>query len=120
MHTLLSNLWYILPIHFLFPCLSLSRSHIVNHLVRARCNEVTLHKNGPLGETLLECYNCGSKNVFKLGFVPAKADSVVMLLCRFGIVQSVYNYCNLSKTTVRSVQSQRYGLESGRMAAPHS
>lgn len=59
-----------------------SSSHIVNHLVRARCHEVTLHKEGPLGETVLECYNCGCKNVFKLGFVPAKADSVVMLLCR--------------------------------------
>ena len=57
-------------------------SHIVNHLVRARCHEVTLHRDGPLGETVLECYSCGCKNVFKLGFVPAKADSVVMLLCR--------------------------------------
>ena len=57
-------------------------SHIVNHLVRARCHEVTLHKEGPLGETILECYNCGCRNVFKLGFVPAKGESVVMLLCR--------------------------------------
>jgi RNA helicase (UPF2 interacting domain) len=31
---------------------------------------------------VLECYNCGSRNVFLLGFVPAKADSVVVLLCR--------------------------------------
>ena len=55
----------------------------MNHLVRAHCNEVTLHKDGRLGETVLECYNCGCKNVFKLGFVPVKADSVVMLLCRY-------------------------------------
>uniref|UniRef100_A0A8C4WWS0 UPF1 RNA helicase and ATPase n=1 Tax=Eptatretus burgeri TaxID=7764 RepID=A0A8C4WWS0_EPTBU len=59
-----------------------SGSHIVNHLVRAKCKEVTLHKDGNLGETVLECYNCGSRNVFLLGFIPAKADSVVVLLCR--------------------------------------
>lgn len=59
-----------------------SGSHIINHLVRAKAKEVTLHKDGPLGETVLECYNCGCKNVFLLGFIPAKADSVVVLLCR--------------------------------------
>jgi regulator of nonsense transcripts 1 len=32
--------------------------------------------------TVLECYNCGCRNVFLLGFIPAKADSVVVLLCR--------------------------------------
>ncbi|CAK9299184.1 unnamed protein product [Gordionus sp. m RMFG-2023] len=59
-----------------------SGSHIINHLVRAKHKEVTLHKDGPLGDTTLECYNCGCKNIFLLGFVPAKADSVVVLLCR--------------------------------------
>ncbi|CAH8433276.1 unnamed protein product [Schistosoma rodhaini] len=49
---------------------------------RARAKEVTLHKDGPLKDTLLECYVCGSKNVFLLGFVPAKSESVVVLLCR--------------------------------------
>lgn len=43
---------------------------------------MTLHKDGPLGETILECYNCACRNVFLLGFIPAKADSVVVLLCR--------------------------------------
>lgn len=43
---------------------------------------MTLHKDGPLGETVLECYACGVRNVFVLGFIPAKADSVVVLLCR--------------------------------------
>ncbi|XP_065216134.1 regulator of nonsense transcripts 1-like isoform X2 [Planococcus citri] len=57
-------------------------SHIVNHLVRAKHKEVTLHKDGPLGENVLECYACGMRNVFLLGFIPAKADSVVVLLCR--------------------------------------
>ena len=59
-----------------------SGSHIVNHLVRSKHKEVTLHKDGPLGETVLECYCCGTRNVFVLGFIPAKADSVVVLLCR--------------------------------------
>ncbi|KAK4472513.1 hypothetical protein MN116_002682 [Schistosoma mekongi] len=59
-----------------------SGSHIINHLVRARAKEVTLHKDGPLKDTLLECYVCGSRNVFLLGFVPAKSESVVVLLCR--------------------------------------
>ncbi|EDV33574.1 uncharacterized protein Dana_GF21587 [Drosophila ananassae] len=61
---------------------STSGSHIINHLVRAKHREVTLHGDGPLGETILECYSCGVRNVFVLGFIPAKADSVVVLLCR--------------------------------------
>ncbi|XP_016995203.2 regulator of nonsense transcripts 1 homolog [Drosophila takahashii] len=61
---------------------STSGSHIINHLVRAKHREVTLHGEGPLGETILECYSCGVRNVFVLGFIPAKADSVVVLLCR--------------------------------------
>ncbi|KXT02804.1 hypothetical protein AC578_5396 [Pseudocercospora eumusae] len=59
-----------------------SSSHIVNHLVRARHKEVQLHPSSPLGDTILECYNCGTKNVFLLGFIPAKSDTVVVLLCR--------------------------------------
>jgi len=57
-------------------------SHIVNHLVRARHKEVQLHPQSSLGDTVLECYNCGTKNVFMLGFIPAKSDTVVVLLCR--------------------------------------
>jgi regulator of nonsense transcripts 1 len=41
-----------------------------------------LHAESPLGDTILECYNCGSRNVFLLGFVPAKGEAFVMLLCR--------------------------------------
>ncbi|KAF9261446.1 ATP dependent helicase [Marasmius fiardii PR-910] len=59
-----------------------SASHIVNHLVRAKHKEVILHADSPLGETAPECYNCGSKNVLMLGFIPAKSDTVVVLLCR--------------------------------------
>eukprot|EP00854_Cymbomonas_tetramitiformis_P006173 gene6173-7402_t len=59
-----------------------SASHIVNHLVRAKHKEVSLHRDSPLGETMLECYNCGCRNVFLLGFIPARTESVVVLLCR--------------------------------------
>jgi len=59
-----------------------SGSHIINHLVRAKHKEVSLHSDSPLGETILECYNCGCRNVFLLGFIPAKTESVVVLLCR--------------------------------------
>ncbi|KAF0992038.1 hypothetical protein HZS_6761 [Henneguya salminicola] len=59
-----------------------SASHIVRHMVKSRHKEIMLHKDSPLEASLLECYNCGCKNVFILGFVPAKTDSVVLLLCR--------------------------------------
>ena len=69
------------------PSLPPSPSHIINHLVRSKCKEVSLHRDSPLGETVLECYNCGSRNAFLLGFIPAKADSVVVLLCRVPCAQ---------------------------------
>jgi len=59
-----------------------SGSHIVSHLVRSKHKEVGLHPDSPLGEITLECYNCGCKNIFLLGFIPAKSDTVVVLLCR--------------------------------------
>lgn len=59
-----------------------SAAHIINHMVRSKHKEVSLHKEGPLGDTALECYSCGTKNVFVLGFIPAKNDTVVVLLCR--------------------------------------
>lgn len=57
-------------------------SHIVSHLVRSKHNAVSLHDTNPLGDSVLECYVCGAKNLFLLGFVPSKADAVMVLLCR--------------------------------------
>ena len=54
----------------------------MHHLVRGKYNRVALHEDSLLGDSTLECYNCGCTNIFLLGFVPAKADSVVVLLCR--------------------------------------
>ena len=59
-----------------------SASHIIQHLVRSKSKQISLHPQSPLGETVLECYSCGTRNVFLLGFIPAKGDSVVVLLCR--------------------------------------
>ncbi|KAM3441398.1 hypothetical protein MY4824_001522 [Beauveria thailandica] len=66
-------------------------SHIINHLVRARHKEVQLHPESALGDTILECYSCGTKNSFLLGFIPAKSDSVVVLLCRQPCAASASN-----------------------------
>ncbi|WFD03012.1 ATP-dependent RNA helicase [Malassezia obtusa] len=57
-------------------------SHIVMHLVRSRHKAIRLHPESPLGDTVPECYACGSKNPFLLGFIPAKGNAVVVLLCR--------------------------------------
>lgn len=62
-------------------------SHIVTHLVLSRHNVVSLHEDSDLGDTTLECYNCGNKNVFILGFVSAKQESVVVILCRLPCAQ---------------------------------
>jgi regulator of nonsense transcripts 1 len=44
-------------------------SCIVQHLVRGRHKQVQLHPSSPLGDTVLECYSTGNRNVFQLGFV---------------------------------------------------
>ena len=36
-----------------------SGSHIVHHLVRGKYNRVSLHEDSLLGDSVLECYNCG-------------------------------------------------------------
>jgi RNA helicase (UPF2 interacting domain) len=44
--------------------------------------EVQLHKAGPLGDSVLECYATGNRNVFALGFVPIANENTVVLLAR--------------------------------------
>jgi len=57
-------------------------SAIIHMQVKAKVREVQLHRDSPLGDTLLECYSCGSRNTFGLGFVPVKSENSVVLLCR--------------------------------------
>lgn len=73
-----------------------SGAHIINHLVRSKHKMVSLHKDSPLGETVLECYNCGCRNVFLLGFIPAKADSIVVLLCRLVCIHEIDSFLYLT------------------------
>lgn len=61
---------------------STSAAHIITHLVRNKHKEVSLHAKSTLADSILECYNCGGRNVFILGYIPAKHDAVVVLLCR--------------------------------------
>jgi hypothetical protein len=46
--------------------------------VKSKNKEVQLHKDSPLGDTVLECYASGSRNVFVLGFVPVKSENTVV------------------------------------------
>lgn len=57
-------------------------SCVIQHLVRGRYKEVRLHPQSPLGNTVLECYHSGSRNIFSLGFVPVKGDDTIVLLAR--------------------------------------
>uniref|UniRef100_A0AC35TGV9 Regulator of nonsense transcripts 1 n=1 Tax=Rhabditophanes sp. KR3021 TaxID=114890 RepID=A0AC35TGV9_9BILA len=57
-------------------------AHILQHMIRAQHKEIILHKDSALGDSELECYQCGVKNLFLLGFVPSKNDNVIVVLCR--------------------------------------
>jgi regulator of nonsense transcripts 1 len=57
-------------------------SHIVHHLVRSKHKEIVLHPESSSGDSIAECYQCGNKNIFTLGFVPDRDESMVILLCR--------------------------------------
>lgn len=59
-----------------------NQSHIVSHLVKSKNKDVCLHEESKMGDVTLECYQCGQRNVFLLGFIPSLNDSVVVLLCR--------------------------------------
>ncbi|KAH3673246.1 hypothetical protein WICPIJ_009865 [Wickerhamomyces pijperi] len=65
-----------------------SSSHIITHLVLSKHNCVSLHADSDFGDTVLECYNCGNKNVFVLGFVSAKDEHVIVILCRLPCAQT--------------------------------
>lgn len=50
--------------------------------VKSKHKEVQLHAESPLGDTVLECYATGTRNIFALGFVPVKSENTVVLLSR--------------------------------------
>lgn len=49
--------------------------------MKAKHKEISLHTDNPLGVSTLECYVCGGKNIFLLGFVTLQ-DAQVALVCR--------------------------------------
>jgi regulator of nonsense transcripts 1 len=59
-----------------------SSSHIIMHLVKSRHKEIQLHPESELKDANLECHACKSTNIFLLGFMPAKTEAYVILLCR--------------------------------------
>lgn len=65
-----------------------STSCIIAHLVKGRYRDVSLHKMSPLGETILECYASGNRNVFALGYVPLLDENTVVLLARDTLASS--------------------------------
>ena len=68
--------------HIPWLCHSISAYHCFHVQVKAKLKEVQLHKDSPLGDTIMECYNSGSRNVFALGFVPVTTEHTVVLLQR--------------------------------------
>ena len=51
-------------------------------MVKANHKEIMVHPESPLKDSPLECYLCGSKNMFLLGFISAKTQACIILLCR--------------------------------------
>jgi len=51
-------------------------------MVKANHKEVIVHPESELKDSPLECYLCGSKNMFLLGFISAKTEFCIILLCR--------------------------------------
>lgn len=75
-------------------------SHIVLHMVKSKHKEIALHPKSDLKDANLECHSCKGTNVFLLGFMPAKTDAYIILLCRepclrqLSVKESVYDTDN--------------------------
>ena len=54
----------------------------IAHLATSRLRACRLHAASPLGDAPLECYSCGGRNPFVLGYVPLRGEDTVLLLCR--------------------------------------
>ena len=57
-------------------------SHIILHLVKSKNKQIELHPQSELKDANLECHSCKGTNIFLLGFMPAKTEAYVILLCR--------------------------------------
>ena len=57
-------------------------SHIILHLVKAKHKEIALHPQSDMKDVNLECHTCKNTNIFLLGFMPAKKEAYLILICR--------------------------------------
>lgn len=57
-------------------------SCVVAHFATSRLRACRLHPASPLGDAPLECYSCGGRNPFVLGYVPLRGEDTVLMLCR--------------------------------------
>jgi len=51
-------------------------------MVKSGHKEIQVHPESPLKDSPLECYVCGGKNTFLLGYISSKAKDCVILVCR--------------------------------------
>ena len=70
--------------------------------VKGRKRECQLHTQSPLGETLLECYSCGSRNAFALGFVPLKVSGGRRCTYKLSVMFVWHGSCMLLLTSAVS------------------
>ncbi|XP_026191435.1 regulator of nonsense transcripts 1 [Cyclospora cayetanensis] len=56
-------------------------SHILHHIIKSKHREVCVCSSAS-GDTKLECFVCGVKNVLQLGMVVSEARGVVIIVCR--------------------------------------
>ena len=61
---------------------SYSASHIVFHLTKSKHKEIYVSNESPVGEMVMECYNCSCKNIFLLGFLENKEKESGFIICR--------------------------------------
>ena len=59
-----------------------SPSHIIFHLTKSKHKEVYINSHSQAGEMDLQCYNCGGKNIFLLGFLESREGGNGFILCR--------------------------------------
>ncbi|XP_049850318.1 uncharacterized protein LOC126322426 [Schistocerca gregaria] len=92
-------------------------SHIITHLVRNKHKTVQLHQDSPLRDVQLECYQCGCRNVFVLGYTPAKTESFVVILCRDHCTRSLVSSANAADSAAEKSLVARDTVSCGKASS---
>lgn len=61
--------------------------HAVSHMAHAGHRQALLHRDLAVGDIRLECYHCGARGLFTLGYVQARTAQVMVFLCRMPCAQ---------------------------------